>query len=286
MLLVDKPAGPTSHDVVDAVRRALGMRRVGHAGTLDPGATGLLVVLAGRATRLARFIAMLPKRYEGTVRFGFETTTDDAAGEPAERDPGWTARTPSQIEAALAHVAAQPLQLPPPVSAKKVDGERAYRLARRGEAPVMKPVAVTIHELRLTGVDPATGEAAIAVACSSGTYVRAIARDLGRALGTRAHLAALRRTAIGAWRVEEAVSLEALASGPPPLRPMGEAVAHLPVLEVGAEEGRRFRTGRPLAAPAVPAGPAGFVAVVEDGQLLGVGECRDEGCVPVVGLAS
>ncbi len=291
MLLVDKPRGPTSHDVVRAVRRALDMKRVGHAGTLDPAATGLLVVLAGRATRLARFIAQLPKRYSGTVRFGFETTTDDAEGEPTLRDEAWVpldlpgARSHAEVEAALAGIAARSEQVPPPVSAKKVEGERAYKRVRRGETVTLEAVPVTIHRLEIPEPRDWGGDLAIAVECSSGTYVRAIARDLGRALGSRAHLASLRRTGIGPWDVRDAVSLDgALAeTAPPALRPMTEAVAHLPALRVGAEEATLFRHGRKL--PAAE-GHEGFVAVYQDSELLGVAEFQGGTWAPVVGLAS
>ena len=285
MLLLDKPAGPTSHDLVSAVRRAFGMQRVGHAGTLDPAATGLLVVLVGRATRLARFVAMLTKRYTGTVRFGWETTSDDAAGEPTEHDESWRATTRADVEAALARVQRQGVQAPPAVSAKQVDGQRAYRLARRGEAVELRPVPVTILDLRVSSFNPSTGAAGIEVVCGSGTYVRAIARDLGRALGTRAHLAALRRTAIGPWDVRDAlVPDDALReTGPRALRPMAEAVAHLPRLALSVEDARRFRHGMKLDA----AGRSdALVAAFEGDELLGVARLRDGGYAPDVVLAA
>ena len=283
LLLVDKPAGPTSHDVVAAARRALGERRVGHAGTLDPAATGLLVVLAGRATRLARFIAMLEKRYAGTVRFGFETATDDAAGAPGERDESWRERSEAEIAAALERIAAEPLQLPPRVSAKQVGGERAYRMARRGEEPELAPARVTISALRAVSYDRAAGELAIDVRCGAGTYVRAIARDLGRALGSRAHLAALRRTAVGPWRVEDAQPLEAVRGGAAAVRPMAEAVAHLPALEVGPEAAAAVAHGRRIPAPERLEGP---VALYGAGELLAVVEWKDGSWAPMVVLTS
>lgn len=287
MLLLDKPAGPTSHDVVSTVRRSLGTRRVGHAGTLDPGATGLLVVLVGRATRLARFIALLPKRYIGTVRFGFETTTDDAEGEPlGGRDETWRIKGAGEIAAALGRVAAQPTQLPPPVSAKKVAGQRAYRLARRGEMLQLAPVPVTIYGLQAAAWDTFNGELAIDVRCSAGTYVRAIARDVGRALGTKAHLKDLRRVEIGSWSLRGTIGLEAFQSHVAPallLRPMAEAVAHLPLIEVGPDAGRRFRHGQKIEASALY---EGWVSVYSEGELLGVAEFRDGLYKPVVGLAS
>ena len=283
LLLIDKPSGPTSHDVVAAVRRALGERRVGHAGTLDPLATGLLIVLAGRATRLARFIALLAKQYVGTIRFGFETSTDDAGGSPGERDDSWRARSEAEVAEALERVAAEPLQLPPRVSAKLVGGERAYRRVRRGEEPDLAPARVAIHRLSVTAYDPGAGELAIEVRCGAGTYVRAIARDVGRALGTRAHLASLRRVAIGPWRVEQAQPLAAVGPGAAlALRSMAEAVAHLPSLEVGPEAAQAVAHGRKIEEPARIEGP---VAVYGSGELLAVAEWREGRYAPLVVLA-
>ena len=283
LLLVDKPAGPTSHDVVAAARRALGERRVGHAGTLDPAATGLLVVLAGRATRLARFVALLPKQYRGTIRLGCETTTDDATGEPLESDERWHERSEADIARALEQVAARPLQVPPRVSAKKVSGERAYRRVRRGEQPDLAPVEVRIYSLTAAAVDRAAGEVVIDVRCGTGTFVRAIARDVGRELGSRAHLKDLRRVAVGPWQVEEAVPLGALAPGAAlPLRPLGEAVAHLPALEVGPLNAQAMVHGRRIEEPSRHEGP---VAVYHAGALLAVAEWREGSYAPLVVLA-
>ena len=284
VLLIDKPAGPTSHDVVAAARRALGERRVGHAGTLDPAATGLLVVLVGRATRLARFVSLLPKRYLGTVRFGCETSTDDATGEPLERDAGGRALAEAGSAAAAARVAARSTQVPPRVSAKKVAGRRAYALARRGEAVELAAVPVAIHAIEIVApLDRGSGELELEVRCGAGTYVRAIARDLGRELGTRAHLAALRRLAIGPWRVEDALPAAALEGGRPALRPLADAVAHLPALEVDAPDAEAVSHGRKIAAPAPADGP---VAVFGNGALLAVSEWRDGFLAPLVVLAS
>jgi tRNA pseudouridine55 synthase len=283
LLLVDKPAGPTSHDVVAAARRALGERRVGHAGTLDPAATGLLVVLVGRATRLARFLAELPKRYRGTIRFGWETTTDDATGEPLEADDRWRARTEAEVAQALKQVAARPDQVPPRVSAKKVSGERAYRVVRRGEEPALAPVAVRIHSLAAAAVDLATGEVVIDVSCGTGTFVRAIARDVGRELGSRAHLRDLRRLAVGPWRVEEAVPLAVVTAGTAlPLRSPGEAVAHLPALEVSPTEAEAVLHGRRIERPDGREG--GPVAVYHAERLLAVAEWRAGRYAPLVVL--
>ena len=283
LLLIDKPSGPTSHDVVAAVRRSLGERRVGHAGTLDPAATGLLVVLAGRATRLARFVAMLPKRYRGTVRFGWETSSDDATGEPLERDEGWRGRSDGEVAAAVAAVAARPLQLPPRVSAKKVGGRRAYARARRGEPVELAEVPVAIYALTAEApLDRATGELVLDVRCGAGTYVRAIARDLGRALGSRAHLGALRRLEIGPWQADDALPLSALAERPA-LRPIEEAVRHLPALEVGPDQVEAVGHGRKIASAARHEGP---VAVFGAGRLLAVSEWREGLYAPLVVLSA
>lgn len=265
-----------------AVRRLLGVRRVGHAGTLDPAASGLLLVLVGRATRLARFTAPFLKRYEATLRLGAETTTDDAAGEVTATDASWPALDEPAVRGALAEVAARDSQVPPAVSAKKVAGERAYRLARRGEPPVLEPAAVRIHRLEVRRV--ALPDVAFALECSAGTYVRAVARDAGRLLGTRAHLVALRRTGIGPWSVEEAVPLASVtaASLAESLRPLSQLVAHLPRLELGPEAAERVRHGRKIEAGAVFEGP---VALASDGEVLAVAEYRDGLYAPSVVLA-
>lgn len=289
MLLIDKPSGPTSHDVVLRVRRSLGIRRVGHTGTLDPPASGLLVLLLGRATRLARFTTPHRKRYLGTVRFGWETTTDDLTGEATVRDQRWDGRdgpgllTRETVETALRRLAERGSQVPPAVSAKKVEGERAYRRARRGESVALREVPVSIYRLAIHGLWDGGADLPIEVECSAGTYVRAIARDLGRELGTRAHLAALRRTAIGPWDVEQAVAPDLALAGDAAarLRPMDELIAHLPRVDLAPEEARRFRHGQALEVAA----SKGYVVAYGAGELLGVGERRDNLFKPVVGLA-
>ena len=265
-----------------AVRRLLGQRRVGHAGTLDPGASGLLVVLVGRATRLSRFVTALSKRYRGTIRFGAETATDDAAGAVTAADETWRGLDGDAVAAALAAVAASPAQVPPAVSAKKVDGERAYLLARRGTPADLAPVPVTVSRFAATRV--ALPEVDVDVECTSGTYVRALARDVGRALGTRAHLSALRRTGIGPWDVADATPLEGASAGAleAALRPLAEAVAHLPALAVEAEAGERIRHGGKLAAPEGGEGP---VRIEVEGALVAVAEHRDGCWAPLVVLA-
>jgi tRNA pseudouridine55 synthase len=209
LLLVDKPAGMTSHDVVQHVRRIYGERSIGHLGTLDPFATGLLVLLLGRATRLANFLDIEPKVYEATIGFGTETDTDDSTGTvirssplPAEED----------VRGGLTSLTGTISQIPPAYSAKSVDGTRAYDAARRGEPLELEPVQVQIHSWEIREIKPDSVTATIT--CSGGTYIRALARDLGRLTSSAAHLTALRRTRIGPFDVEDAATLDALADSP------------------------------------------------------------------------
>lgn len=220
LLLVDKPAGITSHDVVDRVRRAYGERSVGHLGTLDPFATGLLLVLVGRATRLATFLDIEPKVYEAVISFGTETDTDDSSGAVTRSAP-----PPSEagVRAAIVTLTGAIEQVPPAYSAKKVGGKRAYAAARAGEELELAPAGVVVHGWdRLTF----TGDTlAATVTCGGGTYIRALARDLGRSSGSAAHLASLRRTRIGKFDVADAVAADALRDSPPPLRRLEVTVA-------------------------------------------------------------
>ena len=213
LLLLDKPAGVTSHDCVDAVRRAYGERSVGHLGTLDPFATGLLVLLVGRATRLANFIDAEPKTYAATIEFGSETDTDDVTGTVTR-----TAEAPDHevVRRAIQELTGELEQVPPDYSAKQVGGRRAYAAARTGEPLVLDPVRVTVHEWRIGSLEGQRLEATIV--CGGGTYMRALARDIGRAAGSAAHLAALRRIGVGAYDVSDAATLEELRAAPPPLR--------------------------------------------------------------------
>jgi tRNA pseudouridine55 synthase len=194
-----------------------------------------------------------------------------------ETDESWRTKTRADVERALREVQGQEEQMPPAVSAKKMDGVRAYRRVRRGEMPVMKPVRVTIFDLQLSTFDASTGEAGIAVECSSGTYIRSIARDVGRVLGTRAHLASLRRTAIGPWSVEDAQQLRDVDAGlfavrPEVVRPMREAIAHLPAVVLSADDAKKFATGQKIKAPPDATGPA---AVFDADGLIGVANVED-----------
>ena len=202
VLVVDKPAGPTSHDIVDRARRALGTRRVGHTGTLDPFATGVLPLCLGRATRLARFLTAGEKTYRATLRLGFATTTDDLTGEPLG-EPRRVELTDESLRAALAGLVGRFDQVPPAFSARQVDGRRLYELARRGEATARAATPVEVQALDL--VSRAGDTLELEVRCSAGTYVRAIARDLGEQLGCGAHLVALRRTRSGGFGLDQAV---------------------------------------------------------------------------------
>ena len=210
-LLVDKPPRHTSHDVVDAVRAAAGQKKVGHAGTLDPMATGLLVIALGRPTRLLRFVTAAPKEYVATARFGVATDTLDADGAVLSREP--MPVSAEDLAAVSDRFTGVVLQVPPMVSARRVGGRRLYDLARAGEEVEREARPVVIHELEIIELAPSDyPEVTFRVVCSTGTYVRTLADDMARAMGGRAHLVDLRRTATGGHRVEEAHSLEAVVA--------------------------------------------------------------------------
>ena len=245
-LVVDKPAGMTSHDVVNAVRRIAEMRRVGHTGTLDPLATGVLVLALGAATRLVQFIDNSDKTYRATLRLGETTTTYDADGEIVERRPVTVDR--AAVEAALPDFCGAIEQVPPMYSAIKVKGQKLYKLARQGKEIERAPRPVMIY--RLDVLDWALPDVTIEVACSAGTYVRSLAHDLGQTLGCGAHLSALTRTAAGAFRLEDAYTLEALRvlaqAGrlAEALLPLTTALTALPVLTLTPEQVRAVRFGQ------------------------------------------
>jgi tRNA pseudouridine55 synthase len=208
ILVVDKPRGRTSHDVVEAVRRLVGFRQIGHLGTLDPLATGVLILALGRATRLARFYARRRKRYTCAIRFGFETDTYDADGDPLGSDSA-PQLNPDQIAAFAQHFLGKIQQVPPAFSAKKIKGRPAYELARKHQPVRLDPVEVEVHEFRLLGVEEST--ARFVVECGAGTYIRSLASDLGKRYGTGAHLAEIERTAVGEFTIDQAIPLAELA---------------------------------------------------------------------------
>ena len=264
LLLIDKPAGITSHDAVAIVRRTTEVKKVGHAGTLDPMATGLLVLGLGRATRLLRFLGDLPKTYEGTFRLGVETNTLDAEGDMTGESP--VAVTDAEVARAMAAKLGESSQTPPAFSAVKVGGRPLYDAARRGEMLRAEPRTVRIDRFDLierNGVD-----VDFVAVVSGGTYVRVLAADVGSALGCGAHLTRLRRTAIGPFAVEDASPPDEAGD----LLPLERAVAHLPRLELEPEEARVARHGSILG----PAGIEGPYAVFDpDGALVAI--YRDDG---------
>ena len=284
VLIVDKPTGPTSFDVVRRVRRTLGTRRVGHGGTLDPMASGVLPICLGEATKLAQFLLDADKEYEATLCFGVETDTFDATGAVTlRRDAAHL--TAAAIESALGAFRGPIRQVPPRYSALKLNGRPLYDYARAGEQVDPAPRTVVIHELELCSwTDPTA--VVLRLRCSKGTYVRSLAFDLGRALETGAHLTALRRTRSGPFRIDEAHPLEAVETAP--LIGLSQALGHLPTVRAGSDAARNLEQGKrvpwsalelalepPSAAP--PSRPQGrFQVLRPDGTLLAVAEVRDD----------
>jgi tRNA pseudouridine55 synthase len=274
-MLVAKPAGPTSHDVVDIVRRALGEQRVGHLGTLDPFAAGLLVVVVGRATRLAAYAAAWTKAYDGVIRLGITTDTDDATGAVLNTDT--VNVTAQQVGAALAQFRGGYEQRPPAYSAVKIAGERAYRRARRGEAVAPAPRRVEIETLEL--VECSGPDVRFRATVGGGTYLRSLARDVGAVLGCGGHLIALRRTAVGPLRLEEAVAPDAVTAAD--LRDPAILVAHLQRREVSAVERDAVVHGRPIARDPI-ADTRYPIALFSGADLLAVAEVEGEQLKPRV----
>jgi tRNA pseudouridine55 synthase len=241
LLLVDKPAGVTSHDVVLAARRAFGESRIGHAGTLDPFATGLLVLLLGRATRLLPHLDGVPKEYGATIALGSETETDDLHGAVVREAPP---PDDDAIAEAVAQLTGALEQVPPAYSAKRVAGRRAYDAARAGDLLELAPAHVTVFEWRDLVREGDSLRAVIA--CGGGTYIRALARDLGRLTGSAAHLAALRRTRSGPFRVADAVTLDTLRTGGAALRPALDALPTIAHVVLGDDDAERVLRGIPV----------------------------------------
>jgi tRNA pseudouridine55 synthase len=275
ILLMDKPEGVTSFEVVRRARRALGIRKIGHLGTLDPMATGLLPLCLLEATKLVPFLMPEAKVYRAQVRLGITTDTQDATGAIVATSEAMPA--PAEIYRVAAGFLGELTQVPPRYSALHCQGERAYRRARRGEAVDLAPRTVTVYELRVDEV--AIPEFTMTVKCSQGTYVRTLAQDMGDALGCGAHLAGLRRLAVGEFRVEEALALAALAELSreelePRIIPLSQCLPGLRPVEVEAGEARRLRQGQPLVRPANGFQDGEQVRVLSEAELVAVAQVR------------
>jgi tRNA pseudouridine55 synthase len=274
-LVIDKPAGLTSHDVVQRVRRIAKQRRVGHLGTLDPLATGVLPIALGEATKLSQLLTHGAKSYRGKLQLGVETTTYDREGEVvAERGGPWPER--DVLEKSLAKFQGEIDQVPPPYSAVKQVGQAAYLRARRGEEVVLEPRRVTISRVELTCYEPPT--VALEVDCSAGTYLRSMAHDLGKALGTGAHLSELCRTRSGPFTIDQAVTLEELEALGPALEqrviPMLAATG-LPTFEIDARVARRVRNGVQLGRQELKGVPTeGVLQLAHAGKLVALVEAQ------------
>lgn len=275
ILVVDKPLGATSFDIVRRIRRAAGEKRVGHAGTLDPAATGVLLVLLGQATRITEYLMDMPKTYRGTVRLGVTTSTYDSEGE-ITREADASAITEDVLRDALATFVGEIEQVPPAHSAVKIDGERAYHRARRGEDVAMKPRPATIYRIDLTRFEPPTAQ--IEVECARGTYIRSLAHDLGEKLGCGAHLASLVRTRVGPFTVDaasdEATLNEAFEANTwhDLIHSMDCGLIALPAITVEIEDEKDLRHGQAvdLGDDHRPADATEARGYAEDGSLVGI----------------
>lgn len=285
LVIVDKPADWTSHDVVARIRKLAGTRRVGHAGTLDPMATGVLVVGIGKATRLLGHLSLTEKAYDGTIRLGQSTNTDDAQGEYIAAFPAGDLPE-AAIKSGVAALTGPIEQVPPQVSAIKVNGKRAYKKAREGENVELHARPVTIQAFTITAIrrEPPCTDVDVQVVCSSGTYIRALARDLGEGLGVGGHLTALRRTRVGPYDLSRARTLGRLAASLDVL-PLADAVAAaFPRRDVTAEQARAVEHGGRLAPVGLGPGPVGVFA--PDGELLALVEERDGAARPLAVFVS
>jgi tRNA pseudouridine55 synthase len=281
LLRVDKPSGPTSHDIISAVRKRLNLRRVGHSGTLDPAASGLLLILVGRATRLARFLPSSPKRYTGTLQLGLQTSTDDLEGEVLACHEG-PLPTPESVLEAAHHLLGDIEQVPPAVSAIKIGGQRLYRLARKGRPVEAPPRPVRVDRFELTATDnPAVFSFEADV--GSGTYIRSLARDLGAALGCGGTLSTLRRTSIERLTLQDAWKPND-PDTEPILIPIEEIPLIIPEITIDHDSVEKFRNG--VAVPFEASDPiAGEVAVhTAEGARLGIGEWEEGWIKPRVVL--
>jgi tRNA pseudouridine55 synthase len=298
-LLLDKPAGPTSHDAVARVRRALGERSIGHTGTLDPLATGLLVLLVGKATRLAPLLNGAVKSYHATIRLGVETDTYDAAGvaQAVEGRVSPSGIDDAAVDQVIESIRQQQQQVPPPFSAKKVGGVRAYKLARRQETPELKAVDVCVHALDWTRAAPDVLHATLT--CSAGYYVRAMAHEIGRRLGCGAHLEALRRTRAGAFDLADAAPLDVIEregrDAAARLLPMEMLLPSLPAVRLSEAGEKRARHGNvlglthvaswedaPAGVPQTAAQPIRYRVLSADGALIAIAAVTPQGLQPTI----
>jgi tRNA pseudouridine55 synthase len=280
LIIVDKPAGLTSHDVVARIRRLAGTRRVGHAGTLDPMATGVLVVGVQKATRLLGHLALTEKEYSATIRLGQATDSDDADGAVIAQASARGVSRP-RLAAAVAALRGEIRQIPPAVSAVKVGGRRAYKLARDGTPARLEPRTVTVREFTVRAVRRRGDllDADVSVTCSSGTYIRALARDLGAALGVGGHLTRLRRTRAGPYREDDARTLDQLSAGLAVLPLAQAAAAAFPRLDLTAGQAARLAHGGRLPAPGLTGGTA--AAFGPDGSLIALVTREADLCRPL-----
>ncbi len=278
LLIIDKPAGLTSHDVVARVRRILKTKRVGHTGTLDPFATGVMVILVGQATRLAQFFDKDQKEYEALVQFGFETDTGDCTGSPKSKVQSPKSINVEDIERVLPRFRGLIEQVPPMYSAKKVEGKKLYELARKGVEIERKAIAVSIYELEvISDAELCTPQSTIRirVVCSAGTYIRTLAEDIGRSVGVGAHLAELRRTRAGRFNITRAVTLsdlEQMADPVSSLIPMTEAVTHLPEVILNEDRVAKTKNGLSSRFPDVEFADGDTIRMVNaDADLIAIG---------------
>lgn len=280
LILIDKPGGITSHGVVARTRKRAATRKVGHAGTLDPMATGLLLLGLGSSTRLLTYMVGLDKEYEATIRLGQTSSTDDADGEvspPASR-AALDAVGESELSAEIEHLIGNIEQVPSTVSAIKVDGKRAYARARAGEEVVLKPRSVTVSAFDVLDLrrEESVIDVDVRVECSSGTYIRALARDLGTGLSVGGHLTALRRTRVGPFRIADAVELEELNVAEHLLSPVDAASALFPTVTLDEDAADDLSHGRRIGTSGIPAVTGAIAAIAPDGRLIGLMERRGE----------
>ncbi len=283
LFLIDKPAGLTSHDVVEHVRKAMALSRIGHSGTLDPMATGLLLLCAGSAARLQSFFTRMDKSYEGVIRLGLSTTTYDREGGPVGPERSPVGLTQERIEEAAGAFRGEFWQSPPPFSAKKVKGRKFYEMARKGESVPFAPKKVRVSTLKFL---PLSGShLPFSVSCSSGTYIRSIAAELGEILGCGAHLESLRRTRIGDFRIADAVPLERFEAMPPQERvkpphavPLSEVPFPFERVRLASLEAWKIRKGQAIAARGVAAKEGDWVALVgPDDEMVALGQVTPVG---------